>query len=177
MLKQSSGLEQRTWQGYYGESFIRVLAASAGLIVSRADLDVTGEDFTVGYPGQRESLRYPKIDVQIKSWSRPTGTATSWRYRMRAEHYNELAGGLFYLPRYLFLVVVPDDPDRYTTVSNDALRLHRAGYWASFGKQRQVSGVQSLTVDVPRRNLLTPASLRALFSVHDATLPGPRSPW
>jgi hypothetical protein len=174
VLKRSSGLDQRTRQGYYGESFVRVLAASAGLVVSRADLDVTGEDFTVGYPGQLGSLRHPKIEVQIKSWSRPQGDVTNWRYRMRADHYNELAGGMFYLPRFLFLVIVPDDPDRYTTVSDDALCLHRAGYWASFVKKPQVNGAQSLTVDVPRRNLLTPASLRGLFTT---TIPRSRSPW
>ena len=32
------------------EAFVRALAAAAGLVVSRADLDVTGEDFTLGHP-------------------------------------------------------------------------------------------------------------------------------
>src|SRR5947208_1796380 len=130
-VRQAQGLDQRTYQGYYGEAFVRALAASAGLIVSRPDLDVTGEDFSIGYPGMRGSLRHPRIEVQVKSWSNPGGSLATWRYRMRVEHFNELAGDMFYLPRYLFLVVVPDDTARYSRATDDALQLHRAGYWAS----------------------------------------------
>jgi hypothetical protein len=175
-MRQTRGLDQRTHQGYYGEAFVRALAASAGLVVSRADLDVTGEDFTIGFPGRRGSLRHPKIEVQVKSWCHPGGNTTMWRYRMRAEHYNELAGDLFYLPRYLFLVIVPADAEQYTSVANDAMRLHHAGYWASFADQPQVVQARTITVDVPRHNLLTAASLRNLLPTAFPTLPGPRHP-
>jgi hypothetical protein len=173
-VTQAGGLDQRTHQGYYGEAFVRVLAASAGLVVSRADLDVTGEDFTIGLPGLRGTLRHPRIEVQVKSWCRPSGSASSWRYRMRIEHFNELAGDRFYLPRYLFLVVVPDDVRKYTSVAADALQLHHAGYWASFADQAPVTGARTTTVDVPRKNLLNAATLRSLFPTAP-TLPGPRT--
>lgn len=174
-MTKHTRLDQRTHQGYYGEAFVRVLAASAGLIVSRPDLDVTGEDFTIGYPGRRGTARYPKIEVQVKSWSRPTGDDTVWRYRMRANHYNELAGEPFYLPRYLFLVVVPSDAEHYSSVADDALRLHHAGYWASFSDRPRALNAQTVTVDVPRRNLLTAASLRGLIPTRLPTAPLPRS--
>ncbi|WP_238015559.1 DUF4365 domain-containing protein [Dactylosporangium sp. AC04546] len=154
---------------------MRALAASAGLVVSRPDLDVTGEDFIIGHPGMRGSLRHPRIEVQVKSWSTPNGSAAAWRYRMRAEHFNELAGGAFYLPRYLFLVVVPADAEQYTSVADDALRLHHAGYWASFAHLSLVAGARSVTVDVPRRNLLTPTTLRDLFR-STLAIPGQRNP-
>jgi hypothetical protein len=174
-MRRTHGLDQRTHQGYYGEAFVRVLAASAGLVVSRADLDVTGEDFTIGYPGRRGSMRHPKIEVQVKSWCSPGGNATAWRYRMRAEHYNELAGRLFYLPRYLFLVIVPADAEQYTTVSDSALHLRHAGYWASLADLPQVTDARTVTVDVPRHNLLTAASLHDLLPTGLA-VPGPRQP-
>lgn len=174
-MKGSYGLDQRTHQGYYGEAFVRALAASAGLVVSRPDLDVTGEDFTLGYPGRRGSLRHPKIEVQVKSWCQPGGTPTTWRYRMRAEHFNELAGGQFYLRRYLFLIIVPADVEQYTHAADDALRLCHAGYWASFAHLPPIGDARSITVDVPRKNLLTAASLRSLLPAAQPTiLPGPR---
>jgi hypothetical protein len=162
-MKQTHGLDRRTHQGYYGEAFVRALAASAGLVVARADLDVMGEDFMIGYPGRRGSLRHPKIEVQVKSWSSPVGDGAVWRYRMRVEHFNELAGTMFHLPRYLFLVIVPAEADLYTTVETDALRLHHAGYWASFADHQSVKNAQSTTVSVPKANLLTATSLRGLL--------------
>ena len=35
-------------QGYFGESFVRVLASAAGLVAGKQDIDVTGVDFSIG---------------------------------------------------------------------------------------------------------------------------------
>lgn len=43
------GLDPNQHQGLFGESFVRVLASAAGLIVSRAELDVDGCDFTISH--------------------------------------------------------------------------------------------------------------------------------
>lgn len=148
---------------------MRVLAASAGLVVSRPDVDATGEDFVIGCPGFRGSTRHPKIEVQVKSWSNPAGNDQFWRYRMKATHYNEIAGNDFYLPRFLFVIIVPTEASLYAKAESDALRLYYAGYWASFRDQQCVAGVQTVTVDVPKRNLLTAESLRSLFPGEPAT--------
>ncbi|MFG2043995.1 DUF4365 domain-containing protein [Dactylosporangium sp. NPDC048998] len=162
-MRSTDGLERKTHQGYYGEAFVRLLAAAAGLVVARADLDVTGEDFTIGYPGSRGGSRYPKIEVQVKSWSTPTGNDQFWRYRMQVESFNRLAGDDFYLPRYLFLILVPAEAESYTKADSQALRVHHAGYWASFSERQTVADAGSLTVDVPKRNLLTASSLHSLL--------------
>jgi hypothetical protein len=68
-----TALEDRVWQGHYGEAFVRSLACAAGLVTSKKDLDVDGVDIQIGYPGVLGSMRYPAIDVQVKSWSNPSG--------------------------------------------------------------------------------------------------------
>ncbi len=45
------GLDRNQHQGLFGESFVRVLASAVGLIVARAELDVTGDDFTISHTG------------------------------------------------------------------------------------------------------------------------------
>ncbi len=40
-------------QGYFGESFVRVLASAAGLVAGKQDIDVTGVDFSFDFPGSR----------------------------------------------------------------------------------------------------------------------------
>jgi hypothetical protein len=66
-----------------------------------------GEDFTITGKGVVAGKRHPKIDVQIKSWSNPAGKGVDWGYPMRVEHFNELAGEDYSLPRFLIVVIVP----------------------------------------------------------------------
>lgn len=159
------GYERYNLQGYFGESFVRVLASAAGLVASKADLDMMGVDFTLSYPGSRGTTRFPMIDVQVKSWSQTMGTDDAWHYPMRVSHYNDLAGDGYSIPRYLFLVLVPGKVNQYTDADVDALRLYHSGYWASLADQAPIDirQQQSITVHVPKRNLLTVEALRGLI--------------
>ena len=91
----SMGLGRNQHQGSFGESFVRMLASAAGLIVARAELDVTGEDLTISYKGVIGHTRHSKIEVQVKSWSRPVCRGEHWQYHLRARHFNELAAQRF----------------------------------------------------------------------------------
>jgi len=162
----SMGLDPNQHQGLFGESFVRVLASAAGLVVARAELDVDGCDFTISHKGIRGATRHPKIDVQVKSWShrRSSQRDGHWKYRMQARHFNELAGMDFALPRFLVLVIVPDDCADYATTHHDVVELKHAAYWLSLQDRQPVSGApdSKVPVDVPVGNLLTVDALRTL---------------
>jgi Domain of unknown function (DUF4365) len=151
----------------FGEAFVRVLAAAAGLTVAKAEPDVTGDDFTLGYVGPLAGIRNPKIDVQVKSRARPRVAWRSgfWTLRMKAHHFNELAGNDYALPRYLFLVIVPDDQDEYVTASPHALSLQHCAYWVSLEDQTRVDSTRqtSVTVEIPVHNLLSVEVLKRLL--------------
>lgn len=167
----SMGLDPRAHQGVFGESFVRVLASAAGLIVARAELDVTGEDLTISHKGVIGHTRHPKIEVQVKSWSRPVCRAEHWQYQLRARHFNELAGTDFALPRFLVLVIVPDHWTGYASVSHDSVQLCHAAYWQSLRDHDRVDLAPDtkIPVPVPRANLLTVDALRAMM--HDEPKP------
>ena len=152
-------------QGYFGESFVRVLVSAAGLIAGQQDIDHTGVDFSIDFPGTRGTARFPKIEAQVKSWSSPKGDDLHWRYPMDVNHYNNLAGEGFSVPRYLFLIIVPADVLEFAEVDEQSLRLSHCGYWASLGDRLIVDAAERrrVTVHVPKRNLLTVAGLQALM--------------
>ncbi|MFI5845616.1 DUF4365 domain-containing protein [Catenuloplanes sp. NPDC051500] len=152
-------------QGYFGESFVRVLVSAAGLIAGQQDVDHTGVDFSIDLPGVRGTARFPKIEAQVKSWSAPKGNDLYWQYPMDVGNYNNLAGEGFSVPRYLFLIVVPDDVDQYTHVDETATRLSHCGYWASLRSLPVIDdgSQKTITVRVPKQNLLTVKALRALL--------------
>jgi len=163
----SMGLDRNQHQGLFGESFVRVLASAAGLIVSRPELDVAGDDFTISHKGMLGPTRHPKIDVQVKSWSQRRAVQRDgyWKYRMKARHFNELAGTDFVLPRFLVLVIVPEDCADYARTRHDMVELKHAAYWLSLRDQQPVNGGLDATVqvDVPVGNLLTVDTLHTLM--------------
>jgi uncharacterized protein DUF4365 len=160
------GYERSNVQGYFGESFVRVLASAAGLISGKPELDMMGVDLTLYYPGSRGTTQFPVIDVQVKSWSRPAGSADVWHYPMKVAQYNNLAGHAYSVPRFLFLVLVPEESEQYAYADGDALQLRHCGYWLSLADHApiDVDEQKTITVRVPKRNMLTVPALRELLT-------------
>jgi hypothetical protein len=158
-------LTMQQHQGLHGEGFIFALASSAGLTLARFNVDVDGVDWLIAHPGLLGGVRSPKIEVQVKSWSNPKGDRDSWHYRLSVKHFNSLAGGHSTVRRYLILVIAPEDPTEYAVVG-DALELRHRAYWMTLADRQIVpdgtEDSKTVTVLVPKRNLLTMDSLRAL---------------
>ena len=74
------------------------------------------------------------------------------------------------------MVVAPDEASRFVVCDAECMRLQHAAYWVSLADAPLVEGPdapESVTVPVPRHNLVTPSTLRALVA-GDAD-PGERS--
>lgn len=160
-------LQRSHHTGLFGEAFIRVLAAAAGLTVAKAEPDVTGDDFTLGYPGQLAGVRNPKVDVQVKSRSRRTvdWKHGHWALRLEVAHYNQLAGCDYALPRFLFLVVVPDELPDYVQAGERSTLLRHCAYWICLHDRDRVDPERQKTVSVavPAANRLSVNSLVQLL--------------
>lgn len=160
-------LDRNTHQGWYAERYVSALAAAAGLTVAKSEPDVTGDDYTIAFKGLLGGMKHPKIDVQVKSWSESQkhNADGCWQYPMKAAHFNNLAGSNYSLPRYLILVVVPNDWTDYALATPHELRLRYAAYWASLQDREEVDVAvrKTVRVPVPVANLLTMHTLRALL--------------
>ena len=162
----STMLDARNHQGKFGADYVRVLASAAGLIVYTPDLDYDGVDFLLRRPSPVGSAASPGIDVQVKSWSRPRQSGGTWRFDGLSEvQFNKLAGD-YLVPRYLFLVVVPDDHRQYTEISADGMLLRFQGYYLSLSEEETVDNPKSdrkRAVHVPIGNILTVRTLLTLM--------------
>lgn len=159
-------MNRNVHQGSYGEGLVYALAAAAGLTASRPHLDVDGVDWLIARPGASGTIRSPKIEVQVKTWSQAGETVEHWQGRLDANHFNALAGAGFMVPRFLVAVVVPTDAADYADCDPARLALRHAAYWLSLADHDVLpSGDADRTrvqVRVPKRNLLTVATLTAL---------------
>jgi Domain of unknown function (DUF4365) len=160
-------LDARNLQGKVGEDYVRVLASAAGLLVYTPDKDYDGVDFLLRWPGRVGPAASPAIDVQVKSWSRPQKSGGTWRFDGLTEvQFNKLAGRDFVVPRYLFLVVVPDDPGQYSEITADGMLLRYQGFYISLREQAlfsEPSSARRRTVHVPIGNILTVRTLQTLM--------------
>ncbi|MGW7492740.1 DUF4365 domain-containing protein [Streptomyces luteogriseus] len=158
-------------QGDFGEQFVQSLAISANLdVVPRPWRDRRGVDWEFTYPSGDGVRKHPRILAQVKCWARsqaePEDGSDAWRYPLRIHNYNLLAGRDWYEPRFLFLVVVPDDHTAWVDVSPDGLLLRYAAYWACFHEGAPLEGRpkdSKFKVAVPKANLLTIPALHSLF--------------
>lgn len=155
------------YRGAFAESYVRTLALAAGLNVLRAEIDDDGVDAMIRYSGKVGALASPGIDVQIKSWSNPSGSAGAWHYDgLNQQQYNELVDHNYQMPRYLVLLIVPGDQRRLAEVHDDGLLLRHHAYYTSITGQPRIaspSAGSSRRVHVPKANLLTPPALRGLL--------------
>jgi Domain of unknown function (DUF4365) len=168
-------------QGRYGEAYFHVLATAAGVVANKVEYDIEGVDFFVSLPRAVRGVRFPKIEVQVKSESAPKRSADStvWKYTGLDEpRFNNLAGAGFSTPRFLVLVTVPEEPSAYTQATAHALRLNHAAYWVSLEDRLEIpdpNPSRRVRVEIPTANLLTVESLLALFEWRPADVSTPTS--
>lgn len=158
-------LNQNVHQGYFAEGFVASIATAAGLDVSFPRLGYA-IDLGVYTPGPNGTSGSRQVNLQVKSWS--TGTIAAddcFHYPLEVSAYNSLAGTGHDVRHYLVLCLVPTDAVDYADVQHARLQLRRAAYWMSLRDVQpdwSLSAHSTRTVLIPRTNLLTPTTLRAL---------------
>ncbi|MGP3934700.1 DUF4365 domain-containing protein [Nonomuraea sp. KM88] len=159
-------LDQRNHQGKFAEDYVRALASAAGLLVYKDDLDHDGIDLGFRYPGRAGHIASPAIEVQVKSWSAPAHKGPDLYFHgLNEVQYNKFVAGPFLVPRYLFVVVVPRESDRYARVETEGLTLSRLCYYRGFEGEQAIespSAQRHAPVRVPLGNVLTVRALRDL---------------
>ena len=77
------------------------------------------------------------------------------RYPLKRKNYDDLILADVLAPRILVLVMIPQDIGEWMVLSVEQLVLRRCGYWVSLAGQPQSENETSVTVSVPRANVLT----------------------
>jgi hypothetical protein len=156
-------LERWNHQGKFAEDYVRALASAAGLLVYKDDVDHDGVDLGFRYPGKAAHVSSPAIEVQVKSWSSPVYDGSDLCFRgLNEVQYNKLVDGPFLVPRYLFVVVVPPESERYARVETEGTTLSRLCYFRGFEGEQAIdppSVKRRPAVRVPLGNILTVRSL------------------
>src|SRR5579862_3063647 len=94
---------------------VRAIAAQAGVICGEPESDY-GVDLClrgVRVRGRRHLDRGGQIDLQLKSTTRAIEDDTEIRYDLDVKAYDDLREDMDNCPRYLVLLVLPDEESRW----------------------------------------------------------------
>ena len=139
--------------------YVRAVAAGAGYVTSECDFDRDGVDLRIHAGG---AMR-PALDLQLKATVNLTESQDR-RYRFPLQRRNyDLLRGETQTARLLVVLALPKDEDQWMTITTEELVLRRCAYWLSLKGGAETDNPSSVTVYIPRQNVLDVESLRDLM--------------
>ena len=139
--------------------YAKAVAAHAGYVTAKRDYDRDGVDLQIVAGGQMR----PALDVQLKATSTLSESGDSVvRFPLKVGNYDLLREPTM-IPRLLILLDLPNDSDRWVTITDDELVLRHRAYWLNLRDAEETLNRWTVTVSIPRENLFTVESLRDLM--------------
>jgi hypothetical protein len=146
-------------------AYVQAIAAQAGVLCSRPDLDY-GIDLSLRAVEIGKRRHYDssvQIDLQLKSTTRAAMADADVSYDLDAAAYNDLCAPQPACPRLLVLLVLPKDEQDWVSQSAEELLLRRCAYWRSLRGSPVTTATRSVRVAIPLANVFSAAAVRALL--------------
>lgn len=159
-------MDRNTQKEEFSYAYIRAVASVAGYSVDQKPrpMDNAGVDVTVTVPGEIGTALSPKFDAQVKCTSSEDIINKSFiKFPLPVKNYNRLRHKNPTSPQILIVVLVPDDITAWLNISESETLLKKCGYWISLKGKPETENTKTITVDIPRQNILTPSSMKFIM--------------
>ena len=146
-------------------AYVQVIAGRCGLSCSLRDFDY-GIDVTlhdIRRRGHRHMESGFNLDIQAKSTTTRSLTATEVVYDLDVKSYDDLRDPQVGCPRILVLLVLPEDENQWTEQLEDHLLVRHAGCWLSLNGWGPTANQKTVRVALPRANLFSVQALETLM--------------
>ena len=122
------------------------------------------ESVDIGFSGAGyETFLPPRLEAQLKCTSQDVLNKTHLHYSLPVKNYNDLRKELVMVPRILIVLCVPKEVQHWLGPSEFKTVLKHGGYWLSLRGVPETSNSETVTVRIPRANLLSATSLSQLM--------------
>lgn len=149
----------------FNYAYICALAAHAGLNKGKFDVDDDSIDIIFQHKGHIGGhLRSPQIQLQLKCTSQDLVNGEVIKFPLSRKNYDDLRGEDFIVPRYLAVLVVPDDIKEWVQHNDNHIALFNSCYWISLRNAEPTDNAVSVTVEVPLEQKLTSETLRSMIN-------------
>ncbi|WP_442781372.1 DUF4365 domain-containing protein [Acinetobacter sp. SH20PTE14] len=103
------------------------------------------------------------MDVQLKCTASDQGNEEFLKFPLPLKNYNDLRDTNIVNPRYLFVLIVPDNCNDWLIHQNNQTILQHCCYYYSLYDQPIVNNTTSVTVSIPRSQKLNTKSMIELL--------------
>ncbi len=146
----------------FSHASVRAVAAVAGFSAAIPEVDDDSADLSLsGRSAEGLPLR-PRIDLQLKCTSEDLIRGDQVVYPLKRKNCYELMITDFLVPRLLVVVHVPESDEEWLRHSEEELAIRRCGYWVSLMGHAETTNRTTISIRLPRANLLDVAALRGL---------------
>lgn len=144
-------------------AYVAALAAHAGL--NRGDYRVDDDSVDVTFTGKvpAGTIRNPQIQLQLKCTFQDYITKGVLTYPLKLKNYNDLRGSNVVVPRYLAVLVVPEDTSDWVLHEPSCVALHNLCFWASLRNAPATTNETSVSIHIPVAQRLTTGTLTSMI--------------
>lgn len=147
----------------FSRAYVKAVCAQAGLNTSEPAVDHDSVDLIVQARGLETKIRNPQIEAQLKCTKRDTGSEGSFHFQLSKKNYDDLRGLNVFSPRYLFVLVVPEEPHEWLTCDPSVSEIRYCCYWYSLRGASESRNRRNVSIEIPRSQILTAESLKELL--------------
>ena len=156
-------MDPRKQKEEFQYAYVAALAAHAGL--NRGDFRVDNDSVDVTFQGKGflAPIRNPQIQLQLKCTSQDFIVGDVIKFPLKMKNYEDLRGDDVVVPRYLAVLVVPEQTTHWVLHHDDCVALHNLCFWASLRDAPASSNKETVTIDVPLSQRLTTDALMEMM--------------
>lgn len=151
------------------KSYVAAITHKAGLNYedkSGFDYGIDGSigDIRILSTGRRHDSGF-KIDFQLKSSINISVRDDKIIYTLEAKNFNDLVCDDVGTPRILILFYLPQEEAEWVKVTEENLIMKNCAWWCSLRGQEPTDNTSSVTIHIPRNQVLTVEELTRLMSL------------
>jgi len=110
----------------------------------------------------------PMLQIQMKATSNPriiqNNGKSYYSFPLPIKNYNDLRGNT-YVPRLLVLYILPTEENDWLSHSEENLVSRKCAYWCNLKDLPEVSNETTITVHIPKENVLNTEALKELMII------------
>lgn len=145
-------------------AYVAAIAAHAGITDVTPRVDDDSIDLMLCGRGFGGDIRNPQIQVQLKCTSQDMIQGEFIKFPLSIKNYEDLRGHNVVCPRYLVVLLVPENHEEWISHAEDCMMLHNRCFWVSLRDSPSTTNITRVTVDIPLGQRFTTEALMTLMN-------------
>lgn len=158
-------MDENTKKEEFSYGYIQLISSISGFSVEKSGRarDNSGIDVTIVAPDEIEDVDAPRLDAQVKCTTLAAEKNGFITYPLAVKNYNKLIKIKSFVPQILIIVLVPKTIDDWLNISERETLMKKCGYWVSLRGGKPTNNTKTVTIEIPKDNLLTPETISKLM--------------